>query len=371
MTKKTTINKIISSKAFWIIISLLGSFLLWMYIMSTEETTIEKTFSNVKVVYQGADDLRAARGLIVTDADADSVTVRLKGTRRVLGNLSSADLSAVIDVSGISQAREMQVSYSLQYPTNVDKSSITVLSKSPETISFSVVQEANKTLEVKGVFTGSVKEGYTAEPIKVEPSSITLYGPQEELDVVDSICVYVTRTDLDKSIAPTNCPYVLLDKDGNVPNMNKAMLADAAATCFGAVCGTSTVTTFVESSAGIAEGGKTGLSSVFTAAMFFIAMFLAPIAALIPSCATAASLIFVGILMIGGVKEIDWSDASAAVPAFMTMAIMPFTYNISYGIAFGLISYIFIKLFTGKIKDISLSTWIIGILFAAMFFIAR
>ena len=133
----------------------------------------------------------------------------------MLGNLSSADLSAVIDVSGISQAREMQVSYSLQYPTNVDKSSITVLSKSPETISFSVVQEANKTLEVKGVFTGSVKEGYTAEPIKVEPSSITLYGPQEELDEVDSICVYVTRTDLDKSIAPTNCPYVLLDKDGN------------------------------------------------------------------------------------------------------------------------------------------------------------
>ena len=215
MTKKTTINKIISSKAFWIIISLLGSFLLWMYIMSTEETTIEMTFSNVKVVYQGADDLRATRGLIVTGADADTVSVRLKGTRRVLGNLSSADLSAVIDVSGISQAREMQVSYSLQYPTNVDKSSITVLSKSPETISFSVVQEANKTLEVKGVFTGSVKDGYTAEPIQVDPSSITLYGPQEELDAVDSICVYVTRTDLDKSIAPTNCPYVLLDKDGN------------------------------------------------------------------------------------------------------------------------------------------------------------
>ena len=215
MTKKTTINKIVGSKAFWIIISLLASFLLWTYIMSTEETTIEMTFSNVKVVYQGADDLRAARGLIVTDADAETVSVRLKGTRRVLGNLSSADLSAVIDVSGISQAREMQVSYSLQYPTNVDKSSITVLSKSPETISFSVVQEANKTLEVKGVFTGSVKDGYTAEPIQVEPSSITLYGPQEELNAVDSICVYVTRTDLDKSIEPTNCPYVLLDKGGN------------------------------------------------------------------------------------------------------------------------------------------------------------
>ena len=93
MTKKTTINKIVSSKAFWIIISLLASFLLWTYIMSTEETTIEMTFSNVKVVYQGADDLRATRGLIVTGADADTVSVRLKGTRRVLGNLSSADLS--------------------------------------------------------------------------------------------------------------------------------------------------------------------------------------------------------------------------------------------------------------------------------------
>ena len=88
MTKKTTINKIVGSKAFWIIISLLASFLLWTYIMSTEETTIEMTFSNVKVVYQGADDLRAARGLIVTDAAAEPVSVRLKGTRRVLGNLS-------------------------------------------------------------------------------------------------------------------------------------------------------------------------------------------------------------------------------------------------------------------------------------------
>ena len=116
----------------------------------------------------------------------------------------------------------------------------------------------------------------------------------------------------------------LLDKDGNVPNMNKAMFADAAATCFGAVCGTSTVTTFVESSAGIAEGGKTGLSSVFTAAMFFIAMFLAPIAALIPSCATAASLIFVGILMIGGVKEIDWSGLMASSTLFALPVIVFF-----------------------------------------------
>lgn len=163
----------------------------------------------------------------------------------------------------------------------------------------------------------------------------------------------------------------LLTEKGEIPKMDKAMMADACATCFGAVCGTSTVTTFVESSSGVAEGGRTGLSSVFTAALFFIAMFLAPVAALIPSCATAAALIYVGILMIGGVKNIDWKDPAVAVPAFMTMAMMPFTYSISYGIAFGLLSYILIKLFTGKAKDIKAGTWVIGILFTVMFFVAR
>lgn len=163
----------------------------------------------------------------------------------------------------------------------------------------------------------------------------------------------------------------MLDKDGNIPNMEGAMISDALATCCGAICGTSTVTTFVESSAGVAEGGKTGLSAMFTAMFFFIAMFLAPVAAMIPGCATAAALIYVGILMIGGVKDIEWSDPSIAVPAFLTMTLMPFTYNISYGIAFGLISYIVIQLFTGKIKEIKLGTWIIGILFTIMFFVSR
>ena len=163
----------------------------------------------------------------------------------------------------------------------------------------------------------------------------------------------------------------MLDQDGNIPNMEGAMLADAVATTFGSVCGTSTVTTFVESSAGVAEGGRTGLAAMFTALFFFIAMFLAPVAAMIPGCATAAALIYVGILMIGGVKDIEWGDPAVAVPAFLTMTMMPFTYNISYGIAFGLISYIFIKLCTGKIKEIKLGTWVIGLLFALMFFVSR
>ena len=125
----------------------------------------------------------------------------------------------------------------------------------------------------------------------------------------------------------------MLTKDGNVPNMDKAMLADAIATCCGAVCGTSTVTTFVESSAGVAEGGRTGLASMATAALFFIAMFLAPVAQLIPTYACAAALIYVGVLMMANVRSIDWDDPAAAVPGFMTVAFMPLTYNISYGIA--------------------------------------
>ncbi len=159
----------------------------------------------------------------------------------------------------------------------------------------------------------------------------------------------------------------LLNEKGEVPNMEKAMLADAIATTTGAICGVSTVTTYVESSAGIAEGGKTGLTSIVTGVLFFIAMFLSPIAALIPTYATSAALIYVGVLMMNCVREIEWTKAEIAVPAFLTLAIMPLTYNISYGIAFGVISYLIIKLFGGSGKEIKPGTWVISILFILMF----
>ena len=158
----------------------------------------------------------------------------------------------------------------------------------------------------------------------------------------------------------------LIDENGDPINMNKGMLSDAVATSIGAVCGTSTVTTFSEVNAGVAAGGRTGLTSVFCGIFFFIAMFLSPIAQLVPSCATAAALIYVGVLMLGSVKDIDWNDIKISVPAFLTLSIMPFTYNISYGIAFGLISYIVISVFCGDFKKIKLSSWIIAALFVAM-----
>lgn len=158
----------------------------------------------------------------------------------------------------------------------------------------------------------------------------------------------------------------MVDKNGEIINMNRAMLSDAIATTCGAICGTSTVTTFSETTIGVAEGGRTGLTAVFTSLGFFVAMFFSPIAQLVPSAATAAALIYVGVLMMSSAGKIDWISLEIAVPAFLTMAIMPFTYNISYGIAFGILSYIVVNLFTGKAKEIKVSTYVIAALFIIM-----
>ena len=158
----------------------------------------------------------------------------------------------------------------------------------------------------------------------------------------------------------------LMDENGDPVNMNEGMLSDAIATTIGALCGTSTVTTFSEVNAGVAAGGRTGLTSVFCGMCFFVAMFLSPIAQLVPSCTTAAALIYVGFLMLVSVKNINWDNLKIAIPAFLTLAMMPFTYNISYGIAFGLISYIVISVCCGDRKKIKGSSWIIAALFIAM-----
>lgn len=158
----------------------------------------------------------------------------------------------------------------------------------------------------------------------------------------------------------------LMDENGEVINMNQGMLSDAIGTVIGAICGTSTVTTFSEVNAGVSAGGRTGLTAIFCSGFFFIAMFLSPIAQLVPSCATAAALIYVGILMMGAIKAINWDDFRICVPAFLTLVVMPFSYNISYGIAFGLISYVIIHIFTGDLKKIKGSSWVIAFLFIIM-----
>ncbi len=155
----------------------------------------------------------------------------------------------------------------------------------------------------------------------------------------------------------------LLDEDGKMPGMKKALMCDAIATTAGALLGTSTVTTYVESASGIGEGGRTGLSSVVTGIMFILALFLAPVILLVPGCATAPALIYVGFLMIGGITKMDFEDVTEAVPGFLTIIMMPLSYSIADGISFGLISYIIIKLLSGKIKDIKIGTVIIAVFF--------
>ncbi len=159
----------------------------------------------------------------------------------------------------------------------------------------------------------------------------------------------------------------LLDENGTPIRMERMMLADAIATCAGAVAGTSTVTTFVESSSGVAAGGKTGFTALVTAICFFVAMFLSPIAQLIPSCATATALIWVGVLMMSSVVKIDWSDAAESIVAFLTFIVMVLGYSISKGIGIGIITYIVVKICTGKIKEVSIPTYVIGVLFLATF----
>lgn len=159
----------------------------------------------------------------------------------------------------------------------------------------------------------------------------------------------------------------MLDKEGKLPRIKEALLADAIATTAGAVLGTSTTTTFVESSAGVAEGGRTGLSSVVTGLLFLLAVFLSPIFITIPSFATAPALLFVGFLMISAVTAIDFNDFTEAVPAYLALIAMPLTYSISEGIAAGVISYVVINLVSGKAKKITPLMYVLAVLFICKF----
>jgi AGZA family xanthine/uracil permease-like MFS transporter len=152
-------------------------------------------------------------------------------------------------------------------------------------------------------------------------------------------------------------------KDGKIPRVGRALVADATGTIFGSLAGTSTVTSYIESVAGIAAGARTGLSNVFVAGLFLLAMFCSPLAAAIPGYATAPALILVGALMTQSIANIDWADFSEALPAFITMLATPLTFSIATGLSLGLISYTVVKIAVGKIREINLLIWILTLLF--------
>ena len=154
----------------------------------------------------------------------------------------------------------------------------------------------------------------------------------------------------------------MMDSEGNVRHIKEAMLADAVATSVGAVCGTSTVTTFVESGAGIAEGGRTGMTALATAGLFVVSLFLAPLFLLIPSAATTGALVLVGVLMLSSIQDIDLMDISEAMPSFITVLTMVLTYNIAEGMSLGLISYTLVKLLSGQWRQVSPTLYIVSTL---------
>ena len=155
----------------------------------------------------------------------------------------------------------------------------------------------------------------------------------------------------------------MIQEDGSIPNCKEALFADAVGTTVGAVLGTSTVTTFVESSSGVVEGGRTGLTALTVAILFALSLFFAPLFASIPSAATSPALIIVGVMMMTPVKDIEWDDMTEAIPSFLTIIFMVVAYSIADGIMFGILSFVLLKLFTKKSKDVSVMTWVVFALF--------
>lgn len=161
----------------------------------------------------------------------------------------------------------------------------------------------------------------------------------------------------------------MLDKEGRMPNMKQALLSDAVGTVAGSLTGTSTVTTFIESASGVEAGGRTGLTALTTGILFLASIFIAPIAGIIPAAATSAALIYVGVLMITGLKNVNFDDITQSVPVALMMIAMPISGSVGHAIGIGLIAYSVIKLFTGKAKEVSVLTYVLSAIFLIKFFL--
>lgn len=189
------------------------------------------------------------------------------------------------------------------------------------------------------------------------------------ITLVITFCI-IDMFDTIGTLVGTAAKANMLDKNGNMPQMKEALLADAVGTVAGACTGTSTVTTFVESASGVEAGGRTGLTSLTTGIIFLLCMFISPIAAIIPSAATSSALIYVGIIMLSGLKKIDFEDITQTAPVFIMLLAMPVSGSIGHGIGLALITYTVIKLFTKRAKEVSVLTYILSLIFLVKFFLA-
>ncbi len=208
--------------------------------------------------------------------------------------------------------------------------------------------------------------GFISAPPSIEP--IFFQFEFSEIFTFDMLIVVFTFLFVDifdtlGTLVGVSTKAGMLDKDGKIPNAKKAFMADAIGTTAGAMLGTSTVTTYVESAAGVSEGGRTGMTALITALCFAVALFFSPIFLAIPGAATAPALILVGLYMLGPIKELDFSDFSETIPAFICIIAMPLAYSIAEGITLGVLSYVIINLIAGNFKKLSIGMYILAILF--------
>lgn len=214
-------------------------------------------------------------------------------------------------------------------------------------------------------FNGVVSTPPSIEPIFCQFEWHNIFT--REMVVVVFTFLFVDLFDTIGTLVGVTTKAGMVTKDGKIPHLKQAFMVDAIGTTMGAALGTSTVTTFVESAAGVGEGGRSGLTAFVTAVCFLLALFLAPFFLAVPGAATAPVLILVGLMMISSVKKIDFSDYSEAIPAFLCIVFMPMAYSISDGIVLGLMSYVLVNLISGKYKKLTLGMYILAILFSFKF----
>jgi len=212
--KKLNLKKLYDKNAFWIVLSVIASVMLWTYITSVEETIQQNTYSGIPVVFSGEESIRNTRGLIISEVDTSSVRVKITGNRRALSKFNASELQATIDVSRVTQANENSWAYELTFPSGVDTSGFTY-EYYPDVINFTVEKEASKTVPVKGVFNGNAAENYIAnsDSMIFEPAEITVYGTESELARIDHAWVTLFGENIDTTFTE-NRPYVFVDEKG-------------------------------------------------------------------------------------------------------------------------------------------------------------
>ena len=238
------------SRIFWAFVSLLASLLLWVYVTTTQGDVIEQTFEGVSVVFNGEDTLRENEGLVVSNVSTNTVSVRIRATRRELSKLSSANIIAYVDVSKFTASGMYNQSVSVQFPLGSNIGSISVTATNPKSISFNLVKTSVRNFDVAGKFIGTVAEGYVAQPLQFSPQSVTLDGPESDLDRVAYVWVEVSGQNVNKTITVSTA-FKLIDADGKELSLPNVTASPQAVTVTVPVTATKVVPLTVD----LAEGG--------------------------------------------------------------------------------------------------------------------